>query len=308
MQNPHKATTTSYIKLILTAFLWGGTFIAGKVVVRNVGPASAAFLRFALAFTILLTLTLRIEKKLPKINFKQFAFIFLLGFSGVFTYNIFFFKGLKIIAAGRAALIIALNPICICLLSAIFFRERLTLLKITGILISVCGAMVVISRGDFSGIFAGGLGLGELYILICVLSWGSYSVIGKVVMKELSPLVAVTWSTLIGTLLLLLPAFSEGLGSNILSFSGRDWAALFYLGFFGTVLGFVWYYEAIRVIGATRAGLFINFVPISAIILAFFFLGEPITMSLFSGALLVSSGVYLTNLPGKDPNPAVLRK
>ena len=299
MQNLPHSLTTSYIKLILTAFFWGGTFIAGKVVVRDVGPGSAAFLRFTLAFTILLILTVKSEKKIPKINLKQFVFVLLLGLSGVFAYNIFFFKGLKIIDAGRAALIIALNPIFICLLSACFFKERLTILKVIGILISVSVAIVVISRGDFSGIFSGGLGQGELYILVCVLSWASYSVIGKVVMKELSPLVAVTWSTLIGTLLLLVPAFSEGLFNNIFSLSGLDWAAIFYLGFFGTVVGFVWYYEAIQIIGATRAGLFINFVPISAIILAFFLLDEPVTMSLLTGALLVSSGVYLTNLPSK---------
>ncbi len=299
MHNSPASITSSYIKLILTAFFWGGTFIAGKVVVRDVGPGSAAFLRFAMAFTILFFITVRIEKKIPRINLKQFALIILLGFSGVFLYNIFFFKGLKLIDAGRAALIIALNPICICLLSACFFKERLTILKIFGVLISVSGAIVVISRGDFSRVFSGGLGLGEFYILVCVLSWASYSVIGKVVMKELSPMVAVTWSTLVGTLLLLIPAFSEGLFKNIFSFSVLDWAALFYLGFFGTVVGFVWYYEAIRNIGATRAGLFINFVPISAIILAFFFLNEPVTLSLLTGALLVSSGVYLTNRPGK---------
>ena len=301
MENPPASLTTSYIKLILTAFLWGGTFIAGKIVVRDVGPASAAFLRFTLAFTVLFFLTIRSEKKIPQINLKQFAFILLLGLTGVFAYNILFFKGLKIIDAGRAALIIALNPICICLLSAWFFKERLTILKIIGITISVSGALVVISRGDFNTIVSGGLGLGEIYIFGCVLSWASYSVIGKAVMKELSPLVAVTGSTLIGTLLLLLPAFSEGLFNQILSFSGLDWAALFYLGIFGTVVGFVWYYEAIRIIGATRAGLFINFVPISAVILAFFFLNEPLTISLLSGALLVSSGVYLTNLPTKQP-------
>jgi drug/metabolite transporter (DMT)-like permease len=67
------------------------------------------------------------------------------------------------------------------------------------------------------------------------------------------------------------------------------------LGFFGTVLGFLWYYQGIQKIGPTRAGLFINFVLISAIMLAFFFLAEPITMSLLIGTVMVSLGVYLTN-------------
>jgi drug/metabolite transporter (DMT)-like permease len=76
-----------------------------------------------------------------------------------------------------------------------------------------------------------------------------------------------------------------------------EWANIFYLGFFGTVMGFLWYYQGIREIGPTRAGLFINFVPISAILLAFLFLEEPVTISLLIGTLLVSSGVYLTNRP-----------
>ena len=62
------------------------------------------------------------------------------------------------------------------------------------------------------------------------------------------------------------------------------------------MLGFVWYYEGIKRIGAVRAGLFINFVPISAVLLAFLILDEPLTVSLLIGAVLVSSGVYLTTL------------
>jgi len=67
-------------------------------------------------------------------------------------------------------------------------------------------------------------------------------------------------------------------------------------GLFGTVLGFVWYYEGIKSIGPVRAGLFINFVPVSAVFLAFLILDEPLTASLLIGAILVSSGVYLTTL------------
>jgi drug/metabolite transporter (DMT)-like permease len=71
--------------------------------------------------------------------------------------------------------------------------------------------------------------------------------------------------------------------------------ALFYLGFFGTVLGFVWYYQGIQHIGAIKASVFINFVPISAIVLSFFILREPLTGSLLLGTAMVLVGVYLTN-------------
>jgi drug/metabolite transporter (DMT)-like permease len=70
-----------------------------------------------------------------------------------------------------------------------------------------------------------------------------------------------------------------------------------YLGFFGTCLGFIWYYEGIREIGPSKAGVFINFVPISAVIMSFFLLGEPVDLSLLVGGALVLSGIYLTNRP-----------
>jgi drug/metabolite transporter (DMT)-like permease len=109
---------------------------------------------------------------------------------------------------------------------------------------------------------------------------------------------SVAYSSIAGTFFLAGPAFLEG-GLSFLHYSLLEWANIFYLGFFGTVLGFLWYYQGIRKIGPTRAGLFINFVPISAISLAFLFLGEPVTVSLLIGTLLVSSGVYLTNRPAR---------
>jgi len=103
---------------------------------------------------------------------------------------------------------------------------------------------------------------------------------------------AVCYSAIAGTLMLFFPALSHGLFSNIPSYGAMDWASLFYLGFFGTVLGFFWYYEGIQKIGPMKAGIFINFVPVSAIILSYFILKEPITKSILAGAVLVTAGVY----------------
>ena len=286
-----------YIKLLLTAAFWGGTFIAGKVLAQNVGPFSASFLRFLTASLFLILLTWKIEGSFPVIRKKQIFPIILLGLTGVFAYNVFFFKGLRLIDAGRASIIIANNPIFITLLSWLIFRERLTLLKFSGVLISVTGAVIVISRGDLNGIINGGLGLGEFFIFCCVASWICYSLIGKTVMTDLSPLASVTYSAIIGTTCLFIPAVFEGMLNDIRHYMVSEWISIFYLGFFGTVLGFVWYYEGIKKIGPTRASLFINFVPIFAIILAFLILKEPITLSLFIGTIFVCSGVYLTNRP-----------
>ncbi|MBI9082826.1 MAG: DMT family transporter [Desulfobacterales bacterium] len=285
-----------YLKLLLTAIFWGGTFIAGRTIAGDVGPYSAAFLRFTVASIFLLVFVRRMEGRLPRLGRGQILPVVALGLTGVFAYNVFFFKGLHLIEAGRASLIIACNPIFISLLSALLFKEKLNAVRISGILVSVSGAIVVITRGRLSALLDGSLGSGELFIFGCVASWVAYSLLGKTVMNRLSALSAVCYSSMIGGALLFFPACAEGLFHDAWYYSLKDWISLFYLGFFGTVLGFVWYYQGIQRIGPMKSSLFINFVPVSAILLAYGLLDEPITWSLLMGAVLVGSGVYLTNV------------
>ncbi|OQY07278.1 MAG: EamA family transporter [Desulfobacteraceae bacterium 4572_123] len=284
-----------YIKLLLTAFFWGGTFVAGRIIAGNVGPCSAAFLRFLIASIFLYFLARGAEGKIPLIHSRQIVTVVLVGLTGVFAYNILFFKGLQLIEAGRAALIIAINPILIALFSALFFKEKLGIIRLVGIIISITGAIIVISRGDIASFFNEGLGIGEILIFGCVASWVAFSLIGKTIVGSLSPLVSIFYSSTIGTLALFVPAYHEGLFSDWKHYVPADWLSLFFLAFFGTVVGFVWYYEGIKAIGPTKAGLFINFVPVSAIFLAWLLLAEPVSMSLVVGAAFVSIGVYMTN-------------
>lgn len=299
IQEPFSLPLT-YVKLLLVAVFWGGTFIAGRVISRGIDPFSAAFFRFAIASIFLLYLSRRSDGTLPVPRKHQLVPLILLGLTGVVLYNFFFFKGLKLIEAGRASVIVAQNPIFIALLSAYFFKERLTATRIFAVCISVCGAIIVITKGNVLALFHSGFGLGELYIVGCVASWVTYSLLGKTVMKSLSPVLSVTYSVLIGTVLLFPPAVAEGVLRNCLSYSLPQWLSLFYMGFFGTVIGFIWFYEGIEKIGPMRAGLFINFVPISGILLGFLILGEPLTPSLLIGVMCVSSGLYLMN---KKPAP-----
>lgn len=287
--------STIHLKLFLTAIFWGGTFIAGRHVAQHLSPFVTAFLRFAMASVLLLALTWRKEGQFPRLQRNQIVPVILLGMTGVFAYNVMFFKGLRLIEAGRAALIIATCPAFIAIASALFLKERFGATKAAGIPLSILGAAVVISEGRLGRVLSGGIGPGELLILTCVLCWVAYSLIGKAVMRRLSPLVSVSYSAAIGAAALAVPAAFEGLAQNLGRASLLDWVSIAYLAVFGTVIGFVWFYEGVRAIGPTRAGLFINFVPISAVILAFLVLGEAVTWSLATGAVLVLSGVYLTN-------------
>jgi drug/metabolite transporter (DMT)-like permease len=287
--------TYIYVKLLMTAIFWGGTFVAGRVIAGHVNPVAAAFLRFVVASVFLVLLTLKNEGLPHKMGGKKMLGLLLLGATGVFAYNLFFFRGLELISAGRASLIIANNPIFIALFSFLFFSEKMTPRKVAGILISVTGAVLAISGGKPAALLSGGLGLGYVFIFCAVFSWVAYSLIGKRVMGRFSPLAAVTGAAVTGVVLLAIPAGMSGMLNEIPLYRPVDWAALFYLGFFGTVLGFVWYYDGIKAIGPARAGLFINFVPLSAITLGYLLLDEPITYSLAVGAALVITGVILTN-------------
>jgi drug/metabolite transporter (DMT)-like permease len=284
-----------FIKLLLTAIFWGGTFIAGRALAGDVAPFSAAFLRFAVASVFLFLFIQKSNGRIPNIQRRQILPIVVLGLTGVFAYNFLFFKGLESIEAGRAAVIIANNPVFIALFSALLFSERLNRLQLLGILLSVTGAVVVVLKGNLTSFWTSGFGYGELYIFGCVLSWVTFSLVGKSVVEKIPPLTAIFFAAVVGSIFLFGPAVAEGLFTNMGDYSFGNWMSIFYLGFFGTAAGFVWYYDGIKAIGPTKAGLFINFVPISAVIMAFFLLGEPITASLFLGTFLVITGVVLTN-------------
>jgi drug/metabolite transporter (DMT)-like permease len=101
----------TYVKLLLMAVFWGGTFIAGRVIARDVQPFSAAFSRFLIASALLLLLTWQVEGRLPGIKRRHILPLILLGMTGVVGYNVFFFNGLQTVSAGRASVIVATNPI-----------------------------------------------------------------------------------------------------------------------------------------------------------------------------------------------------
>ena len=283
-----------YLKLILTMAIWGGTFIAGRIVAQTMSPFSASFCRFAIASLCLWFLVRHQPTKLPKLKLQQIPIVVILGLSGVLAYNVFFFLGLQTTSASRAGLIIALNPIAIALGSKIFLGERLTFLKLIGIVISLLGVTFIITDGNPSMFFSGEVGKGELFILGCVTSWGVYSLVGKQAMKTLSSLVATTYAIWVGAIALLPLAIWEQT-QKVASISFFTWLSLIYLGILGTVVAFNWYYEGIKAIGTAKAAIFINLVPVFAIIFGVLFFQESLTSALLLGGVLVILGVSLVN-------------
>jgi len=188
----------------------------------------------------------------------------------------------------------------ITLLSFLIFKDKLTRLKFAGIILSLTGALIVISQGNLQEVLHGQIGLGELFILGCVISWAIFSVLGKIIMKQLKPIIAITYACFAGTLILLIPTFIEGELLHFMHYDLAVWPSIFVLSFFGTALGFTWFYEGIDKIGPAQAGIFINFVPVFATALAVLILHEKLFPSLLVGAVFVFSGVFLNNYNPKQ--------
>jgi drug/metabolite transporter (DMT)-like permease len=140
---------------------------------------------------------------------------------------------------------------------------------------------LVLCGGDPGALFHGGLGSGDLCILGCVACWAAYTLAGRAVMARVSPLSAVTWSCLLGGAFLFPPAFFGGLAADMARAGPADWLHLLFFGIMATGYGFFWYYEGIKTIGASRAGVYINLVPVVAVLLGFWPWGRPWARPLF---------------------------
>ena len=289
-----------YIRLALVAIAWGGTFIAGRSLAA-VAPMFSACLRFVLASVALSAFLLVSGKGFRRVNARQALVVSLLGFCGIFSYSFFFFSGLQHISASRAALIVALNPAVMTLIAYLFYRERVTALKVLGIVLCFCGVALVVGGGDPQGASGGPAGghnwLGEALIGGCVLSWSAYSVFCKTVVRQLGPLHTVTYSIYAGTLMLLLYAAATGVldMDAVRRFSMAEAASLLYLGVVGSAVAYIWYYDGIQQIGVARAGVFIALNPLAAVLFGAALLGEQIPLTTLLGGVLIISGIVAEN-------------
>jgi len=284
-----------YLKLILAAFFLGSTFISGKILSQIFPPLTCAFLRFSVAAFFLFVFIYRKNGTIPLCSFRNLIVIFLLSLIGIAGDNFLFFSGLRIIQANRGAIIIALGPISILVFSSIIFKEKLTKYRLFGIFLSVIGAIIVISKGDFNKVFQGNIGMGELYMLGSVFSWTFFTLLGKRIMEMISPVVVLAYAGLMAAFILLYPVILEGQIYLLFQWNTTIILSVLALGLLGTALAYNWYYEGIKKIGPSRSGAFINLVPIFAAVLSTIIFKEEVTRSFVIGAILVFVGVYITN-------------
>lgn len=287
-----------YAKLVAVAMLWGGTFIAGRILAQAMPLAVAAFGRFAIAVALLLVVALKVEGGLPRLDRRQMLLTAALGFFGIFLYNICFFAALSRIPAGRTALFVSLNPIATAVAANLIFKERLGPARWVGIALALVGATIVITRGDpIAAIqdISGSLGAGEAMMIVAVLSWAAYTLVSRVALSLLTPVAATTYGAIWGLLFLSFGAVADFSAVRWTELGWLVWTSIVYLGAFGTVIAFVWYYQGIHAIGPSRTAVFNNLVPIFGVMLSALILEERILISMVLGGLLSTLGVTITN-------------
>lgn len=297
---PQASDIPVYLTLAGVTMIWGGTFVAGRFLAGSLSPMFAASLRFLLASAALLVFMWLAKTPLARPTPRQWRQLVLLGFFGIFFYNLCFFYGLHYINASRASLIVALNPAVIGLASWRLFKERLGRLKVAGIAVCIAGAgIVIVSRNPQLLAVTADAWIGDLLILGCVASWGVYSLFSRELNQTLGPVQTVTYSILIGTVMLwTLAAFRGELSwTALVDLGTAQWLSLIYLGVLGSALAYIGYYDGIRKIGATRSGVFIALNPLTAVILGALLLGEQLTLAMYLGGALILMGIYLCNKP-----------
>jgi drug/metabolite transporter (DMT)-like permease len=274
--------------------MWGGTFTSARLLGSELEPTVSAFLRFLLASLVLL-LVLYLKEGFPRPSKKQWLLLLGMGVTGIASYNLFFFYGLVHSEATRGSLITSINPLITAVGASLLFKERFTLIRIIGFILCVIGAVLIISRGDVGALLKQGMSLGDMAFIGCASSWAIFTLIGRFVSNNLSSLAVITYASTLGTIILFFFVLNADLVSSIKHMNLNTGLNLIFLSLFATVVGFVWFQDGIRVLGAAKAAVFIYFMPVSAVFWAYLILDEKITAILVVGAFMVITGIFLVN-------------
>lgn len=285
-----------YILLILTSLLWATNFVTGKFLVGHTTALTLTDIRWGIAVICLIPIVYIVEKRLFP-TLRSVLPLLVMAATGVIFFNVFTYLALTRTTADNVGLLTALNPVAIALASFLILREKLSARQVLGMLISLIGVIVVVTRGSLERIVHFQLNSGDLLMLAAVACWGLYSVAGRWAMKDISPYMATLWSALFGVIL--------ALPFDLPNTSFRDldtafWVSALYGGIGGTVIAMVFWNIGVKQIGGTRSGIFLNFNPIFTAVLAFILLGEKIGLAQIIGTLLVITGVTVFSLPGRN--------
>lgn len=285
--------------LFTVPVFWGTSYVAAKLGMLDLMPLNLAILRFSLA--ALLFGSILLAKRCWRIAWRDLPQFFLLGFVAISFFYYLHYQALQYTTSTNAGLLMATSPVFVLLLCMLKNREEVTSRSVLGICLAFSGVMLVITRGDFSGIYQARTLPGDLLVAVNALMWAWVTLRGKYVLEKYSPFTAMAYIHICGALLLLPFAFIRTPAAPILlgeQLPGIHWmtvGVVVYLAVCCSVYSyFMWYYGVSR-LGAVRTAVYNYFTPLIASLTGYLLFQEVLSGYVLGGGVLVILGVWLTN-------------
>lgn len=281
--------------LLAIMLAWGLNIPVVKSLTGVMDEIWVGTLRMVVASAVLTACVLSRDRRLPRLERRQWFALAIAGFLMVYGNQLLFSHGMHLSTATTASLIMALSPALTVVVSALIFRERISFVRIAGLALGLGGVTLVILQRAGAGAGPVRAGLGELALLCALLSF----VLGGALVQRLARRLGaleIGWGIyLSGTCMLVLHAFIES-GGRLLppqTLGWRDWAFVLYSGVVGTAISNVGWYHAIATVGMGRAALFFYWLPIFGVAASVLLFGEAFSAWLLAGLALVLVGTRL---------------
>lgn len=296
-----RSLSLTYAGVVAATFFWGSNFNVGAHVVHHMPPISIAVERFALASAVLLV-ALGLAGKLRLATLRRNAWpLAAVGVLGVTGFNLAIFYGLRSTSPVNASLIMATTPLWTMLLAACWEGERIGVARAAGLLCGLTGVALVIGRGDLGALLHLHLARGDLLMLGGSLAWSLSTLLSRRWVHGATALETTAYSMLFGTLALL--ALGLALERPFAAMAAAPASAhlgIVYLSLCGAVLAYLFWFDAVHKIGATRTTSFFNLVPVSTLLVALALGTRPNLWQLI-GVGAVIAGVVLASRQAPAP-------
>ena len=285
-----------YLLMILPPLFWAGNATLARFVADLVPPITMSFWRWVIALLVLIPFTwTHVRRDWSEIK-KGWKSILLLGILGIASFNTLLYTAALTTTAINIALSQSIIPVIIVLVSMILFRDYITKKQMFAVFLCTLGAGYIIIRGDLQRLMDLEFVIGDLIMLLAVTLYALYSALLRK-RPNIHPLSFLTTTFAVGVVFLLPLYLWEIQSAPPLVLSQPVVLSLLYVAFFPSILAYLCWNRGISEIGANRAGLYINLLPLFVALLAVFFLGERFQTYHTTGIFLIFSGLLLFNLP-----------
>jgi drug/metabolite transporter (DMT)-like permease len=290
------------IFLILANLFWAGNYVFGKYVVAEMSPLWITFTRWFLALTFLIPISYFVERPNYREVFKHFWLpLSCMGILGVIGYNLLLYGALEYTSPMNASLVNALNPAMMVVFSFLILKERMTWVNVGGFALSLIGVLLILTKGHLEWIFQTTYNRGDLMMIAANLVWVFYSIIGK--RLAVPPITATACSVFLSVIFLFPFLFLQPF--DITQLSVRGMTGIIYMWLFPSVCSFVFWNMAVKKVGPSYAGVYLNLITVFTAIITLM-LGEKILESQIIGGAFVLIGVYFATKMTK-PKEKVIR-